>query len=472
MTRDIDDSVNRRTVLKTAGATGVTAGLGGCSALFGGDGDDGGDGDGGDGDGGDGDGGGGDGAATTDEQISSDPLSAGLLSFTKGPAAVLGLQAVRGAEKAVEMINANGGIAGTRQVNLDVRDEGDNPLDKYQSFIDSGMDVTFGPISSGTHKQLAPNVESNEVVHVGTDGTVTTLYEETVPDPTYSFRFQNYDIMETTTAALEAVDRIGADNIDTVAGVNPNYAFGQDEMNLFSQAIQQLTGAEIVYSGLPDLLAGDYATHISAINGEAPDIVFSSLWGGDASSFLEQATSRGMFENVEGVFGPVFYGSADAIPEAVLTGPGEGKIFAGSRNYYWDFPSTERWPPGADLFEEARSQEGIKVPTAHYMSGFGAVMAWATAVEKAIDMLDSYPSQQQIALALEEHGFSTPAGYHTVSQDHQVRSNSFAGVMTWDSDIDAPALEDVDVFSATQVSPPPQGSRYEATASDWLSGWN
>lgn len=473
MTRDTDDRVNRRTVLKTAGATGVTASLGGCSALFGG-GDGTPTGDGGDGDGdGDGDGGdGGDGGTTDSQQISSDPLEAGLLSFTRGPAAVLGLQAVRGAEKAVEMINANGGIAGRRQVNLEVRDEGESPLDRYQSFIDSGKDVTFGPISSGTHKQLAPNVESNEVINVGTDGTVTTLYEETVPDPTYSFRFQNYDIMETTTAALEAVDRIGADNIDTVAGVNPNYAFGQDEMSLFSQAIRGLTGADIVYRGFPDLLAGDYATHISAINSEQPDIVFSSLWGGDASSFLEQATSRGMFGNVQGVFGPVFYGSADAIPEAVLTGQGQGKIFSGSRNYYWDFPSTGRWPPGASLFEEAQGQEGIKVPTAHYMSGFGAVMAWATAVEKAIDMLGSYPSQQQIAHSLEEHGFSTPAGYHNVCQDHQARSNSFAGEMVWDSDIDAPALEDVNVFSATQVSPPPQGSQYEVTASDWLSGWS
>ncbi|MFB6297841.1 MAG: ABC transporter substrate-binding protein [Salinirussus sp.] len=470
MTDDADDTVDRRTVLKTAGATGVTTGLAGCSALFGGGegtptGDGGGDG--GDGDGGDG----GDGGTTEEGQISTDPIDAGLLSFTKGPAAVLGLQAVRGAEKAVEMINANGGIAGRRQVNLAVRDEGDNPLDKYQSFVDSGRQVTFGPISSGTHKQLAPQVESNEVVNVGTDGTVTTLYEETVSDPTYSFRFQNYDIMETTTAALEAVDRIGAENIDTVAGVNPNYAFGQDEMNLFVQAIQGLTGAEIVYSGFPDLLAGDYATHISAINSESPDIVFSSLWGGDASSFLEQATSRGMFENVQGVFGPVFYGSADAIPEAVVTGPGQGKIFAGSRNYYWDFPSTGRWPPGRSLFEEASNQEGIKVPTAHYMSGFGAVMAWATAVEKAIDTLGSYPSQREIAHSLEEHGFSTPAGYHNVCMDHQARSNSFAGRMAWDGDIGAPVLEDVNVFAATQVSPPPQGSQYAASASDWLSGW-
>ncbi len=45
------------------------------------------------------------------------------------------------------------------------------------------------------------------------DGTVTTLYENIVPDPTYSFRFQNYDIMEVVTMARDAVDRIGSDDI-------------------------------------------------------------------------------------------------------------------------------------------------------------------------------------------------------------------------------------------------------------------
>jgi branched-chain amino acid transport system substrate-binding protein len=468
--------LDRRTVLKTAGASGVTASMAGCSALFGGgeetttsvgDGD-GGD---GDGDGGDGDGDGDGGTTDGDGQV-DDPLNAGLLSFTQGPAAVLGLQAVRGAELAVEHINQNGGVGGSRELNLEVVDEGDAALDKYNSFIDEGKDVTFGPISSGTHQQLAPEVESNEVVNVGTDGTVTTLYESTVTDPTYSFRFQNYDVMETTTAALEAVTRMGADNINTVAGVNPGYSFGEDEMAMFTRAIQKLTGADIVYEGLPDLLSDDYSTHISQINSREPDLVFSSLWGGDASTFLEQALSRGMFDNIGATIGTVYYGSADAIPKAVLDGVDEGTIMSGSRNYYWGHPDTSKSSASQSLFDEATGMEGIKVPTAHFMSGYGAVMAWATAVEKAWSVLGDYPSQEQIAAALEGHGFYTPGGYYNMSMDHQGRGNGYAGVMTWNDDIGAPALVDTNAYSATEISPPPQGSRYEVTAQDWISNWS
>jgi branched-chain amino acid transport system substrate-binding protein len=448
------DGVGRRTVLKAAGVSAATAALAGCSALLGGDGDD-----------------GGDGGSTDGGTITSDALQAGLLSFTQGPAAVLGLQAVRGAEKAVESINENGGIAGRRQVNLDVVDEGSNAVDKYNQFIEDGKDVTFGPISSGTHESLAPEIESAQVINVGTDGTVTTLYEETVADPTYSFRFQNYDVMEAVTSTLEAIERIGADNINTVAGINPNYAFGKDEMEIFSAAVEAVTGAEVVYSGFPDLLADDFSTHISSVNSEQPDLVFSSCWGGDASTLLSQAFQRNMFENIEAIVGPVFYGSADAIDEEVVTGVETGKILTGSRNYYWGVPPLNRTEAGRTFFEEARQQEGITVPTAHYMSGYGAVTAWATAVERAIEQLGTYPSQEEISMALEEHGFYTPGGFFQMCQDHQGRGNGYAGVMEWDSDLDAPIITDVNTYPVKSISPPPQGSAYEVTALDWLNSW-
>jgi branched-chain amino acid transport system substrate-binding protein len=446
-----EGSTTRRNVLKAGAVGAATAALAGCSALLGG---------------------GDDGGGSAD--VGTETLNAGLLSFTQGAASVLGIQAVRGAEKAVEKINENGGIAGQRELELDVVDEGgDSPVDDYQQFIDDGKDVTFGPISSGTHASMAPEIEANQVVNVGTDGTVTTLYQEggANPDPTYSFRFQNYDVMEATASAFEVVERLGADNIDTFAGVNPDYAFGEDEMRLFSQAIEGLTGAEQVYSGFPSLGASDFSTHISRINDEEPDVVFSSCWGGDASTFLSQAFQRNMFGSVGTVVGPVFYGSADAIDEEVVTGTEDGKILAGSRNFYWGIPQPGQSNAAQTFFEEARSQDDITVPTAHYMSGYGAVASWATAVEKAIDIIGGYPSQEQISAALEGHGFYAPGGHYQMDRDHQGRSNGYAGVMEWDSDLGAPVLGDLNVFTPDQISPAPLSSEFGQSASDWLSSW-
>ena len=446
MTEDAhtDDGIDRRSMLQAACGTAAAAALAGCSALVDGD---------------DGDG------AQNGGDIGTEPLNAGLLTFTRGAAGVLGVQAQRGAELAVERINENGGIAGQREVQLDVVDEGSDPLDSYNQFIEEGKDVTFGPISSGTHESIAPEVEQAEVVNVGTDGTVTTLYEETVPDPTYSFRFQNYDVMECVTMAREAVERIGAENINTVAGINPGYSFGEDEMAVFTQAIKKLAGLtddDIVYEGFPELGASDMSTHITSINDQQPDVTFTSLWGGDVTTFLRQANANDMFQNTT-VVGSILYSAGADLPAEPVR---NGTLYSGSRNFYWDDPSVANWPPGQELFDAASSQDGVTVPTAHYMSGYGAVTAWATAVEKAIDLVGGYPSQEQIARTLEGHGFFTPAGYHVMGQGHQGKSNAYAGEMVYDDELGAPRLEDVNVYSASETAPPPG-----TTASDWIDGW-
>jgi branched-chain amino acid transport system substrate-binding protein len=428
-------------MLKAAGGTALAAALAGCSALLG--------------------------SEETDDQqgngdVPDEPVQAGLQTFTEGAAAVLGLQAQYGAELAVQRINDAGGVAG-REIELDVVHEGDSHVENYNQFVEEGKDVTFGPISSGGHAAMAPEVESQGVVNVGTDGTVTTLYEDTVQDPTYSFRFQNYDVMECVSAAREAVERLGADNVDTIAGINPNYAFGKDEFGVFKQAIKKLAGdVEVVYEGYPDLLADDMSTHITEVNDKEPDVTFSSCWGGDVTTLMSQAAANDMYDNTQ-LVGSVLYSAVNDLSQNVVE---QANAISGSRNYYWGEPTTDRWQPGKELQEEAMSQWDI-VPSAHFMSGYGAVAAWATATQNAVDIIGGWPSQEQIAQSLEGHGFYTPAGYHVMSEGHQGMSNSFYGEMQWSSEMDAPVLEDVNMYDAREVSPPP-GTK----ALNWIDGWS
>ncbi|PSP79217.1 ABC transporter substrate-binding protein [Halobacteriales archaeon QS_1_68_20] len=426
-------------MMKAVGGSAIAAALAGCTRLLGDDGDDGG------------------GSA----DVPDEPIQAGLQTFTEGAASVLGLQTQYGAELAIQRINDAGGVAG-REIELDVRHEAEAHVENYQQFVDEGKDVTFGPTSSGGHEALTQEVEEQGVVNVGTDGTVTTLYEETNDDPLYSFRFQNYDVMECVTVARAVVEELGADNVDTVAGINPNYSFGQDEMRFFVKALKQMTDAEVVYEGYPDLLAEDMSTHITEVNNESPDVTFSSMWGGDVTTLLTQAQANDMFDETQ-IAGTVLYSAVDDLGRDVIE---DAEAISGSRNWYWGHPDPGRWSPGRDLFEVARDQFDV-VPTAHFHSGYGAVAAWATAVEKAVDLIGGWPSQDQIARALEGHGFYTPSGYHVIrADDHQGMSNSYYGRMTWDDDVGAAALTDVGSFGPREVAPPPGTS-----ASDWIDSW-
>jgi branched-chain amino acid transport system substrate-binding protein len=443
MTREADsaDGIDRRTMLQAVGGSAVAAALAGCSTLI-------------------------EESGSTNQtgngggSVPDEPIQAGLQTFTEGPAAVLGLQAQYGAELAIQRINEAGGVAG-REMQLDVAHEADAAVENYQQFVSEGKEVTFGPISSGGHAALAPEVESQGVVNVGTDGTVTTLYEETVPDPTYSFRFQNYDVMEVVSAAREAVTRLGADNVQTIAGINPNYAFGQDEWRFFKLAMQKLADVEVVYEGFPDLLADDMSTHITEVNNQQPDVTFSSTWGGDVTTLLNQAAANNMFQNTK-LVGTVLYSAVDELSKDVVE---QADAFSGSRNWYWGEPDPSRWAPNRELFDAAQQEWDI-VPTAHFMSGYGAVTAWATATQKVVDVLGGWPSQEQIARSLEGHGFYTPAGYHVMSRGHQGMSNSYYGRMTWSDELGAAVLSDVSSFAPPEVSPPPG-----TTAEDWVNSW-
>ncbi len=430
--------LGRRTMLKAVGGSAVAVALAGCSDVLLGD----------------------DGEQVEVADVPDEAIEAGLQTFTEGPASVLGLQAQYGAEEAVDRINDAGGVAG-REINLDVVEEDDSWIENYNRFVDDGKDVTFGPISSGGHLDLVGEVEAAGVVNIATDGTVTTLFEEDLEDPTYAFRFQNHDVMEAMSAALTAVEELGADNIDTYANVNPDYAFGQDEREIFNATIEQLTGAEEVYNGFPELATDDMSTHVTSVTSEEPDVLFTSCWGGDATLLLSQGQDQGMMDAVDIVVGPVLYGSANDYGSGDI----EGNIWTGSRNFYWGYPDPDRWSPGQDLFDAAQEAEDT-IPTAHYMSGYGAVTAWATAVEKAVDMLGGWPEQEQIAEALEGHGFYTPAGYHVMAEDHQCYSNAHFGRLMWDDGMDIPIIEEMTLRDPREVSPP-QGE----ISLDWIDSW-
>ena len=439
-----DTNIDRRDMVKALGGTALAVALAGCQALLGeddvDDGPDGGD-------------------------VPDEPIQAGLQTFLEGPAAVLGVQGQRGGQTAVQRINDAGGIAG-REIELDVVHEGDQHVENYTQFVEQGYDVTFGPVSSGGHEAMVPVIEDEGVINVASDGTVSSLYEVDNPDPFYSFRFQNYDTLECVAAARETVERMGADNIDTIAGINQNYAFGRDEQELFEEAMFQLAGLtedDVVYRGWPDLGAEDMSTHIAEVNDREPDVVFSSAWGGDTLLLLSQAEANNMFDNIEAMTGTILYAVFSDLERETVE---QGTIYSGSRNYYWDHPPQDRWSPGEELVNQVVDEFDFH-PSFGFMSAYGAVTAWATAAEKAVDILGRWPEQDELAQFLKNHGFFTPAGYHVIrAHDNQGMSPAHFGEMAWDEERDIAVLDDMNVYSPPDVSPPPGTESVE-----WINSW-
>lgn len=435
--------ITRRKTIQVGGGT-IAAALAGCTTLFQDE----------------------DPTEVEQQEIPDEPIEAGLQDFIEGPAAVLGVLGRYGTELAVDRINQAGGIAG-REIELDVVNEGDEHVENYTQFVEEGKDVTFGPRSSGGYLAMAPHVEDAGVVNVATAGTTTELFEEGVTDPTYTFRAQNYDALESVSAALVAVDQLGADNIGTVAGINQNYAFGHDEQEIFVATIQKLTGAEVIYEGWPELGADDLSTHVTEVREQEPDVLFSSLWGGDATLLYDQGIGADMFSAIDLFSATVTY--SPEIDQDIINGLREAdtEAFIGDRNWHWTHPDPGVWSPGVELIEEVWEREGEFAPFHAIMDGYGAVTAWATAVEKVVTQLGRWPEQEEIAQGLKGHGWYTPAGYHMMTDWNQQMRPHHSGRLVWSDEWGMPIMDDIQVYRPAEVSPPPG-----VDTIDWIEGWD
>ena len=205
------------------------------------------------------------------------------------------------------------------------------------------------------------------------------------------------------------------------------------------------------------------STHIAEVNDREPDVVFSSAWGGDAILLLSQPEGEDMFDNIQAMTGTILYAVFNDLDLEVVE---QGDIFSGSRNYYWDHPPTGRWSPGEELVEDTIDRWDA-YPAFGFISAYGAVASWATAAEKAVDVLGRWPEQDELARFLKNHGFFSPAGYHVMrAHDNQGTSPAHFGQMAWDDDRDLAVLEDLNVYSPPDVSPPPG-----TTTLDWIDTW-
>jgi branched-chain amino acid transport system substrate-binding protein len=86
-------------------------------------------------------------------------------------------------------------------------------------------------------------------------------------------------------------------NVAKIAGINQNYAWGQDSWNDFLAAMKILKpNVQVATVQLPQLLSGQYGAEISALLSGGADVVHSSFWGGDMEAFVLQASPRGLFK--------------------------------------------------------------------------------------------------------------------------------------------------------------------------------
>ena len=226
------------------------------------------------------------------------PIKVGFPMILSGPGALFGEPALKGAQMAVDEINAKGGVLGRKFELLprDTKGSADEAVRVSRELIlKENVDFLVGTLTSAEGPAVSVVAKENKIVFIA---PIPKTDQLTAPDKLhpYVFRVASTTTIEGRTAA-ELIAKWG---VKRVATISPDYAYGQDVTKAFVDYIKKIKpDVEIVDQQWPKLGEADYTPFINAQMAKKPEAVFSSLWGGHFVTFAKQAKPLGYFDSIQ-----------------------------------------------------------------------------------------------------------------------------------------------------------------------------
>ena len=391
--------------------------------------------------------------------LAQQPIKVGIVTFLSGPAAgPFGIPARNAAELMAELLNAGTvpapytqkGFGGT-PIELVIIDEAGGPqkqVAEYRNLVPR-VDIVIGYISSGDCLAIAPVAEEQKKLTILFDCGTPRIFEDASYE--YVFRTGPTGTMDNVSVALYLVER--NPNVKSIAGLNQNYAWGQDSWADFENAMKTLKpGIEVKTSQMPKLFAGQFDAEITTLLGSGAEVIHSSMWGGDLEGLVLQGAPRGLFEKHKVVLSagePAINRLGTRIPDGTILG---------ARGPFGPFA------PDIDLARWLKTtyQERYHIPP-NYASFkmTQAILGVKAAYEKARGSGNEAPDQDKIIAALENLTFEGPGGTvkMALGKGHQATMDAAVGTTR----VEGGQLKIVDIarYSADKVNPP-DGVKSEA----------
>lgn len=390
--------------------------------------------------------------------LAQDKYKIGIVTFLTGPGAPpFGIPARNSAELVVDAINKGElpapyntkGIGG-RQIELVIVDENGPTAEKvtdYRNLVQrDNVDYVVGFVSSGNCLAVAPVAEELKKITLFFDcGTPRTFEDANLK---YVFRVTPHALMDNVGAALYVRDKYP--NLEGYAGLNQNYAWGQDSWRDFAGAMKAvMPKAKVVRELFPKLMAGEFGSEISALSISGAGIVHSSHWGGDLEGLIFQASARGLTAKIPFVITTgesAIYRLKEKMPDGmIIGGRGQHGIFSQSN-------ALNNWYQPAF---RARFKEEPNYPTYHM---FQSLLGLKTGVDKAMAANGGKsPTDEQVIAAMEGMEFEGASGKirMVLGNGHQGIGEIAYGTTKFDKEKGQATVVDLKRYGAECVNPPP-----------------
>lgn len=320
----------------------------------------------------------------------------------------------KGAQLAVEEINAAGGVLG-RKLEIVFRDDAMKPGDAIshaeQLTASEKVAVLAGGFSSSVCLAVADFALRKKIPYVcSISGSDAIVWEK---GNAFTFRTNQSTYMMARLLADEAA-KLPAKRWATVA---PNYEFGTSFVAAFkSQLSARRPDIQWVSEQWPAVGKLDAGPVIDALSAAKPEAIFNATFGTDLIRFVREGNTRGFFKNLtvaSGLTGnPEFLDSLkDETPE--------GWIATG---YPWQTYNS----PEHARFTKAYNDKFRDYPRWYSIIGYVTYKSIAAAIAKA-----KSTDSEAVAKSLAGLTVDTPLGPVTYrSADHQANIPSFIGKLT------------------------------------------
>jgi branched-chain amino acid transport system substrate-binding protein len=402
--------------------------------------------------------------------IPDKPFRIGHMTFFTGPGAVLGEPMHKGNLLAAEEINAQGGLLGKRKIEVLKADEAAgtdaNVKEMRRLKLSEKIDMFMGITSSGNTPALGPAAEELKLLTIFIDGCTDFLFDKAVPNPRYVFRVTNIQSADGSTCAL-GVAQTWPD-VKKVAHIHPDYAYGRNCYDHFSIVTKKLMPrAQNVSEAWPKLFSTDFTSHITKTLAAKPDLLVTSVWGGDYVSFYKQALQHGLFDKMK-VATTLALGVA---PHAIGKDHPEGVLAGVHANYHFSYPPGNRWPLNKSFVEKYKAKFN-EYPNFQAEGAYTATYILKTAVEKANKLTGGWPDDDAIISQIEGMMFAGPGGYVYIRPDnHQGYKDAITGFSKNVPEYPFPILDPARIITIPirNITAPPGWPKGEPTSTyTWI----
>ncbi|NYT22070.1 ABC transporter substrate-binding protein [Alcaligenaceae bacterium] len=279
------------------------------------------------------------------------PIRVGMPTILSGRVATLGISSSNAVRLEVEKFNAAGGLGG-RPIEMIIRDSRGQPQEaaRVARELVNSEDCEIlldGEASSGAFAvhEVARDLG---VLCIHTNSETSSLTADPKQRIPNAFRCVRQGVHDSIVGGAYAAGLAKEKGLTRWMTASPDYAYGRDTTaEFFEYARHFHKDIEVVGEVWPKLFQPDYSEVITRLLQGKPQAIYSCLWGGDLSSFIEQANIYALFKDRE------FFAvnMADYTVLTTVKNLPEG-IHSGNR-YLRSFPDSEANRAWADAYQKS-----------------------------------------------------------------------------------------------------------------------